>query len=214
MLSKTLKFNRQLSTAKATTIQLTPSSLLVVFTCSRRSYQSLYHPSQKNHYKVLVVPFVKSSTTWRPFLVRSIIICFMVITWNIYIYILTSFFLSLTLEGWVSIEISDDFGNWLLIWLKTVKRAAWFSPHVMERERQSWTMDSTSWIPDSTFRQWNTAILSLAGFRIPAAVFRIPKPRVADSASKNFPDSGIRIPSHGLGEGGTIDYCCFRLILC
>ena len=32
---------------------------------------------------------------------------------------------------------------------------------------------------------------SLVGFRIPWAVLRIPKPRIPDSITKNFPDSGI-----------------------
>ena len=34
-------------------------------------------------------------------------------------------------------------------------------------------------------------------FRIPWAGFRIPKPSIPDSTSKNFLDSGIRIPLHG-----------------
>ena len=32
--------------------------------------------------------------------------------------------------------------------------------------------------------------------RIPRVVFRIPKPRIPNSTSKNFPDSRIRIPFH------------------
>ena len=39
---------------------------------------------------------------------------------------------------------------------------------------------SGTWTPD------------LVEFRIPWAVFRIPKPRIQDSTSKDFPDSGIR----------------------
>ena len=62
-------------------------------------------------------------------------------------------------------------------------------------------VDSGFQVLDSTLCQWNMAILSLVGFRIPYAVFRIPaKPRIPDSTSKNFPDSGIRIPSHGLNH--------------
>ena len=38
---------------------------------------------------------------------------------------------------------------------------------------------------------------SLVGFRILSAVVRIPKPRIPDSGSKKFLDSGIRIPLHG-----------------
>ena len=37
----------------------------------------------------------------------------------------------------------------------------------------------------------------LVGFRILSAGFRIPKPRIPDSRSKKFLDSGIRIPLHG-----------------
>ena len=49
---------------------------------------------------------------------------------------------------------------------------------------------------DSTLCHWNldTGFQSLVGFRIPSAVFRIPKPRTSNSTSKNFPDSRIRIP--------------------
>ena len=67
-------------------------------------------------------------------------------------------------------------------------------------------------IPDSRYLslcQWNldSGFQSLVGFRIPCAVFRIPKPRISDPTSKTFPDSdpssknftdsGIRIPFHG-----------------
>ena len=47
-------------------------------------------------------------------------------------------------------------------------------------------LDSSQWNLDSGFQL-------LVGFRIPWAVFRIPKPRIPDSTSKNFLDSGIRI---------------------
>ena len=39
-------------------------------------------------------------------------------------------------------------------------------------------------------------ILVVSGFPDFSAVFRISKPRIPDSTSKNFPDSGIRIPLH------------------
>ena len=47
---------------------------------------------------------------------------------------------------------------------------------------------STPWIPDC---QWNVdfGFRSLPGFWIPWAVFRIPKPRIPDSTSKNFSNS-------------------------
>ena len=38
---------------------------------------------------------------------------------------------------------------------------------------------------------------SLVGFRILSAGFWIPKPRIPDSTSTKFVDSGIRIPLHG-----------------
>ena len=55
------------------------------------------------------------------------------------------------------------------------------------------------WIPGTGFGifcQWNlhSGFQSLiAGFRILLAVFRIPKPRIPDSTSWNFQDSGMRI---------------------
>ena len=48
---------------------------------------------------------------------------------------------------------------------------------------------------------------SLVGFRTPTAVFRIPKPRILDSTSKNFPDSGIHIPLNGV----SLRFLCFAL---
>ena len=45
-------------------------------------------------------------------------------------------------------------------------------------------LDSSQWDLDSGFQ-------SLVGFPILKAVFRIPKPRIPDSTSKNFPDSGF-----------------------
>ena len=45
-------------------------------------------------------------------------------------------------------------------------------------------LNSSQWDLDSGFQ-------SLVGFPILKAVFRIPKPRIADSISKHFPDSVI-----------------------
>jgi len=80
------------------------------------------------------------------------------------------------------------------------------SPHVMEfitwNPLQSWILDSPLRIPDSRYcipvfvSRIGFRIQSLVGFRIPWAVFRIPKPRFLDSITKIFPDSGIRIPWH------------------
>ena len=47
------------------------------------------------------------------------------------------------------------------------------------------------------FIKLDSGFQSLVGFRILSAGFRIPKPRIPDSTSKKFLDSGIRIPLHG-----------------
>ena len=47
---------------------------------------------------------------------------------------------------------------------------------------------STPWIPDCPWN-WDFGFRSLLGFRIPWAVFWIPKPRIPDSTSKNSPNS-------------------------
>ena len=64
--------------------------------------------------------------------------------------------------------------------------------------RQSWIVDSTQWIPDSRYsipvfvsRTWILDTNFLVGFRIPYAVFRIPKSSILDSVSKIFLDSGV-----------------------
>ena len=41
--------------------------------------------------------------------------------------------------------------------------------------------------PNSQWNSLNSRFQSLVGFRIPWAVFRIPKPRIPDSTRKNFP---------------------------
>ena len=53
--------------------------------------------------------------------------------------------------------------------------------------------DSIYWIPD--LFQWNldSGFELLVGFRIPTPVFRIPRPRIPDSTSKNFQDSGFQM---------------------
>ena len=47
------------------------------------------------------------------------------------------------------------------------------------------------------FGKLDSGFQSLVVFRILSAGFRIPKPRIPDSTSKKFVDSGIRIPLHG-----------------
>ena len=72
--------------------------------------------------------------------------------------------------------------------------------------RQSWILDCTMWIRDSSYwipvlfsgTWFNSGFQSLVGFQIPWDVFWIPKHRILDSASKNFPDSRIWIPLHGV----------------
>lgn len=53
--------------------------------------------------------------------------------------------------------------------------------------------DSGFQVLDSSLYQRNldSGFQSLVRFRILSAVFRIPKPRIPDSASNNFPDCGI-----------------------
>ena len=55
------------------------------------------------------------------------------------------------------------------------------------------TQFNLEWI----FSKLDSGFQSLVGFRILSAGFRIPKPRIPDSTSKKFLDSGIRNPFHG-----------------
>ena len=74
--------------------------------------------------------------------------------------------------------------------------------------RLSWILDSTPWISDSTHwipvvvrGTWILRFKSFLGFRIPWAVFRIPKPRISDFTGKHFAHCGIRIPLRGVNWG-------------
>ena len=73
--------------------------------------------------------------------------------------------------------------------------------HFNNRDYFTPCKDSTLWISDSRYcicqSNLDSGFQSLVGFRILSAIFQIPKPRVSDSTSKNFSDSGIRIPLHG-----------------
>ena len=51
------------------------------------------------------------------------------------------------------------------------------------------------WISCSGFHNLNSGFQSLVGFRFPWTESRIPEPRVLESTSNNFPDSGIWTPS-------------------
>ena len=66
-------------------------------------------------------------------------------------------------------------------------------------DSESHSMDSGFLVLDSSIFHWNmnSRFHSLMGFRIPWAVFWIPKPRISDSTRKNFTDSRIRIPLQG-----------------
>ena len=69
---------------------------------------------------------------------------------------------------------------------------------VLPRVRESKTVLDTGFhAMNSGFQVLDSRFQLLVGFRIPWTVFHISKPRILDSASKNFLDSGIRIPIHG-----------------
>ena len=73
---------------------------------------------------------------------------------------------------------------------------AWFDWHFASCKG---IQDSVgSWIPCRGFRILGTWFQSLVGFRILWAVFWILKPRIPDSTSKNFKDSGNRTTLHGV----------------
>ena len=61
---------------------------------------------------------------------------------------------------------------------------------VIQDSLEFWIPDSRYWIPD--FLPVELGFQSLAGYLIPWAKFRILKPRISDSTSKNSPDSRIR----------------------
>ena len=88
--------------------------------------------------------------------------------------------------------------------VRTVKFfLSYHSPHVRESRAvlnsEIHAEDSGFQVLDSPICQWNldSGFQSLVGFRIPRAVFRIPKPRIPDSISKIFRGSGIWISLHG-----------------
>ena len=69
-------------------------------------------------------------------------------------------------------------------------------PHVRESKT---VLDSGFHAVDSGFKVLDSRSFSVEfRFRIPYAVFRIPKSRILDSSCKNFSDSGIRIPLHNI----------------
>ena len=60
-----------------------------------------------------------------------------------------------------------------------------------------WTPDSRYWIPDSLSVDLGFWILIFSRIRDSLRCISVSKPRIPDSKSKNFPDSGIRIPLLG-----------------
>ena len=70
--------------------------------------------------------------------------------------------------------------------------AGTFRPLVREFKT---VLDSGFHDVDSSLCKWklDPGFQSFVGFRISWAVFWIPKPKIADSTSKNFPDTGILI---------------------
>ena len=84
----------------------------------------------------------------------------------------------------------------------------------MKGKDSLWILDSTPrisdsryWIADSLSVELRFRIPIVSGIRTPKAVFQMTKPRIpdstrevsciSDSTSRNFPESGIRIPLHG-----------------
>ena len=69
-------------------------------------------------------------------------------------------------------------------------------PHVRESKT---VLDSEFHAVDSGFKVLDSRSFSVEfRFRIPYAIFRIPKSRISDSSCKNFSDSGIQIPLHNI----------------
>ena len=74
-------------------------------------------------------------------------------------------------------------------------------------------------VVDSGFQVLDFRFQSLVGFRIPGVVFRIPKPRIPNSTSKNFMDSGYHkqvfpgfsnLDSLTWGDKEAVRFCAFE----
>ena len=69
----------------------------------------------------------------------------------------------------------------------------WFLGLHVRSPWHSWIVNSTLWIPDSSY--WDSRFLSMKlGFRIPWALLLIPKPSFPNLAIKKFP--GILVPDY------------------
>ena len=82
--------------------------------------------------------------------------------------------------------------------VKFVRLASIYQP-MQGNQRQSWILDSAPWILDSVYWIPDLSVDLDSKFqlsvrcRIPTAVFRIGRPRIPDSTSKNFQDSGYHV---------------------
>ena len=95
--------------------------------------------------------------------------------------------------------IFSSHGCWRFDALIKVLLKGW-SPHVREfktvLDPGFHVVVSRFQVLDSSLCQWNLDSRFHSVVRIQRAILSIPKPRIPDSTSKNFPDSGIQIPLH------------------
>ena len=95
--------------------------------------------------------------------------------------------------------IFSSHGCWRFDALIKVLLKGW-SPHVREfktvLDPGFHVVVSRFQVLDSSLCQWNLDSRLHSVVRIQRAILPIPKPRIPDSTSKNFPDSGIQIPLH------------------
>jgi len=137
---------------------------------------------------------------------------------------------------WVSVAFSQNLWFSLLRWSSarteikpggdfltaSAKGWGWGKEKIDERSKTSFKGIQDRlwfWIPRQGFsgfqvldsslcqRNLDSGFQSLVGFRILWDVFHIPKPKIPDSTSPNFPDSGIRFPLHGAISSMTSSRC-------
>ena len=105
------------------------------------------------------------------------------------------------LKTWDNVKVLFSFsGSWqvmttVFLFLLSLKGPS-IRPFMRGIHGMSCALDSTPWIPSSRYSVLDPRLQSLVGFRIP-------KPRISDSTSTNFHDSGLpkkkiyRIHVHG-----------------
>ena len=96
-------------------------------------------------------------------------------------------------------EAIIDWDPFSVHWLwEILKNVSWVETYLTDSLHRDFRIPEL----DSSFIQWNlvSGFQSLVGFRIPWVVLRIPNPRISDSTSKNFPQSGIGISLHEATE--------------